>query len=130
MMKKLLLIGSLAGFCALAMTGCYNDNSEELYPKVPVTNCDTANLSFSATVAPIFNTNCAAAAGCHKTGSNTGGYILDGYEGAKQAANSGRLIGAINWLPGHSQMPKGGSKLSDCDILKIETWVNRGTPNN
>jgi hypothetical protein len=129
MMKKILLIGSIVVLGGLVITGCYNDNSEELYPKVPASNCDTANLSFSAKVAPIFNNSCALS-GCHKTGSSLGGHILDTYEGVKAAANSGRLIGAINWLPNHSPMPKGGSKLSFCDILKIETWIKQGTPNN
>jgi hypothetical protein len=27
-------------------------------------------------------------------------------------------------------MPKGGSKIPDCDINKIRAWINRGSLNN
>jgi len=27
-------------------------------------------------------------------------------------------------------MPKGGNKLSDCDIRKLEIWIIKGKPNN
>src|SRR5688500_5214875 len=128
-MKKILLTGSIIGLGWTVVSGCYNDNSEDLYPKPPISTCDTVNFTYSSKVQPIFSQSCALS-NCHKTGSNTGGYILDTYEGAKAAANSNRLIGAIKWLPGHSQMPKGGSKLSDCDILKIELWINKGMPDN
>jgi hypothetical protein len=29
-----------------------------------------------------------------------------------------------------SAMPKGGGKLSDCDINKIRSWLNKGMLNN
>jgi hypothetical protein len=127
-MRKILLGGSIIAIVGAALSGCYNDNSEDLYPKAPISTCDTANFTYSSKVQPIFNQSCALS-NCHKTGSNTGGYILDTYEGAS-AVNSDRLLGAIKWLPGHSQMPKGGAKLSDCEILKIETWITKGKPNN
>lgn len=128
-MTRIFKIGIAVSMVAMMFAGCYNDNSEDLYPQQPISTCDTANISFSGKIQPILNQHCALS-GCHQTGSSLGGYILDTYDGAKATANSNRLMGAIKWLPGHSQMPKNAAKLSDCDILKIETWVNRGMPNN
>ncbi len=127
-MRKNVLTGFVALlFSSLFWLGCYNDNSEDLFPQP--TQCDTSNVTFTATIQPILNQHCALA-NCHATGSALGGYMLDNYDGVKNTVMSGRIIGAINWEAGYSQMPKNAVKLSDCDILKIETWINNGALNN
>jgi len=44
------------------------------------------------------------------------------------AVGFNRIIGAINHDDGFSPMPKGGSKVSDCDIDKMTQWINDGAP--
>jgi mono/diheme cytochrome c family protein len=72
------------------------------------------------------NTYCK---GCHNPASLGGGIDLSTYAGVKTAA-LGRLMGTLNQAAGYSAMPKGGSKLSDCQIRQIEKWIQAGTLNN
>ncbi len=91
------------------------------------TSCDTtASITYNNNIKAIFNAYCT---GCHNTSSPAGGYSLDNYTGAKNCAQSGRLLGAIQWLSGYSPMPQGGNKIPDCDITKIQKWINSGMPN-
>lgn len=90
-------------------------------------NCDTVNMMFTANVLPILKTNCYS---CHGNGQVNGGVNFDTYAGVKAVADNGRLIGAITHAQGFSPMPKGMSKLSDCNINKIRSWIGRGTLNN
>jgi len=91
-----------------------------------VNNCDTSNITYTNSIKTIFDTNCT---GCHNTANPSGGWALDTYNSAKNCAQSGRLLGAVKWLSGYSPMPQGGNKLPNCDILKIEKWINSGMPN-
>ena len=68
--------------------------------------------------------------GCHNAATQSGGLILENYDGLRVVATNGRLLGALKRLPGFSPMPKGGNKLSDCEINIVEKWVNAGAPNN
>jgi hypothetical protein len=45
-------------------------------------------------------------------------------------AQNGKLYGAVNHSPGYSPMPKGGTKLSACNISKIKAWIDGGSLNN
>ncbi len=93
--------------------------------------CDTsAAVLFSATVKPIMDAKCATA-GCHDA-NGAGGYALNTYAGVKACVNSGRFMGSMNQVSGsgYSYMPKGANKLDQCDINKIQKWVNAGALNN
>jgi hypothetical protein len=89
--------------------------------------CDSSRRAFAADVQPLLNTYCQ---GCHNSGTPSGGIVLDSYTGARSAALSGRLIGAISHSAGFSAMPQGGPKLSDCNIAQIRGWVQDGALNN
>jgi mono/diheme cytochrome c family protein len=110
---------------SLAFTSCYYDNEEELYPN-PVA-CDTTNVTYSGTVAPILSENCNS---CHGSTSPSAGIITDNYTDLQTIVQNGKFVGAINHLNGFSPMPKGGNKLSDCNLAKIEKWIDSGAPNN
>lgn len=107
------------------MTGCYYDNEEELYPQ-PI-ECDTSNITYSATIDPIMINSCND---CHGSSSPSGNVITDTYEGVKEIADDGRLWGTVNHEQGYSPMPKGLPKLNDCDLTKISIWLNEGALNN
>jgi len=108
-----------------SVTGCYYDNEEELYPQ-PV-ECDTLNITYSATIAPIMETNCNE---CHGGSSPSANIRTDTYDGLKIIADDGKLWGAINHENGYSPMPKDRPKLNDCDLKKIEIWLDNGALND
>lgn len=122
-MKPTALLITFLGTLLLA-TGCYYDNEEDLYPQ---TACDTANITFSATVYPIFQSSCSQ---CHNNVSPSASIDLSSYDGIVAAVNTGRLLGAINQESGFSPMPKNSDKLSACFISQISIWINNGMPNN
>lgn len=94
------------------------------------TTCDTANQTLAANVQPILQTYCY---GCHSNaGANAsgGGINLETYASLQTYASIGKLMCAVNQGAGCSAMPKGGSKLPQCEIDKIQSWVNAGALNN
>jgi len=89
-------------------------------------SCDTTNVTYTNSIKAIFDNNCIS---CHNASNPSGGWALDTYNSSKTCAQSGRLLGAVKWLSGYSAMPPGGNKLSDCNIAKIQKWINAGMPN-
>jgi hypothetical protein len=89
-------------------------------------DCDTSNVTFSGTIFPIIQTNCL---GCHSGNVVSGGINLSTYDGVYNVVVDGRLYGAVNQTAGYTAMPL-GSRLSDCEILQINYWINDGAPNN
>lgn len=108
--------------------GCYYDKEELVYPPTTGTSCDTTAVKYSTDIVNILQSNCL---GCHGgTASFGGGNKLDTYASLKTYANSGALLGAITHSPGYPAMPPSGTKLPDCNIAKIRTWIRNGAPNN
>jgi hypothetical protein len=108
----------------LLFSGCYYDVEEELYPNTGI--CDTTNVTYAATIAPLLNQNCN---GCHSGAAPSGNIDLSNYANVKICADNGSLYGSMIHDPNWSQMPKGGSKLDDCTLLKVKTWIDNGCPN-
>lgn len=107
--------------------GCYYHKADLVSPP-PTSTCDTTNITYSKDVTAIINANCIA---CHGgDAALSGGVVLDTYPGLLIYANSGDLLNNIEQNPGSDPMPKGGAKLSDCDINIIRAWINNGAPNN
>lgn len=90
--------------------------------------CDTSAHKFSADIQPILGSWCTGA--CHTTSKPDGGFDLSNYSGVKACAQSGKLMNSINHTGSAIAMPQGGGKIPDCDIQKIQNWVNAGYPNN
>lgn len=113
----------------ISITGCYYDNEEKLYSEIS-TSCDLNNVTFAATVKPILQASCYA---CHSNSNATNsgdGIKLENYTDVQKMAKDGKLMGTVNHSNGYSAMPKGGGKLSDCEINQLQTWIDNGTPNN
>ncbi len=126
-MKKLLVLTGVIGIAAL--TGCYNDKADQLYPKV-TTGCDTTSVTYAAVIQPIFTQKCATS-GCHDAATKSGGYDYTSYNSSiTTSVNSGALLGTITHNSNYRSMPDGQAKLDDCTINKITRWVNLGAPNN
>jgi hypothetical protein len=112
-------------FALIALiTGCTNDNEEDLYPEV---KCDSTNTTYTVSIAPIMATYCD---GCHSTATASGGVITDNYQSLKPIAQGGLLWNVVNHNPGFRPMPDGAPKLGTCELAKIKNWVNRGAPEN
>lgn len=117
------VLNILTGLITVCMSSCYYDKGDKLYPATGA--CDTALITYNQHIAPVLNENCVS---CHQASVISGNIRLDNFQEASAAANSGKLLPAVKHLSGGGKnMPPGG-KLSDCNILKIETWINRGLP--
>jgi len=91
---------------------------------------DCTNISYTATIQPIFNTNCTS---CH---GGLGGLNLGSYSTLMSGGNSGTVIifgnGSGSLLvkklrgTAGTQMPKNQTPLNDTTINLIETWIDEG----
>jgi hypothetical protein len=107
------------------VNACYYDNMEELYPDTG--SCDTTNVIFSTAIWPVLQSNCT---GCHSGSAPSGNITIENYNDVVPLVHDGSLMGTIRFESGYTPMPKGGNKLSDCSITKLEIWINNGMPNN
>jgi mono/diheme cytochrome c family protein len=123
-MKKIFSLLTISAVSMLVLSGCYYDNQQDLYPKI---TCDVTSATYSGNVATIIQSNCIS---CHSSAAQLGGVNLEGYTNLKPYASNGKLAGVIEQLPGFSPMPKGASKLNECDIAVIKKWISDGAGNN
>jgi len=90
-------------------------------------NCDTLNVTYTGTIFPIIQNSCM---GCHSGASPDGQIDLTTYQNIFTVAQNGKLFGAVNHSQGYQFMPKGGSKLPDCQVDEIRIWIENGALNN
>lgn len=128
MIKKILFLSIIFVCLLVLIPSCYYDNEVDLYPfdNAP---CDTTNVTYSQTIAPIMSANCN---NCHNINTPNGNppVITDNYKDLKVVADNGKLYNSVNWVDGKHNMPQGGGKLSYCDIAKINIWINAKSPDN
>ncbi len=117
----LLVLGS-AGVL-LVSAGCADSKKEQPSP------CDVQgqNITYAAVVSPIFDARCRACHSSQAANSMGGGNDFSTYEAIKRFP-SNVLLNSIKQAPGARAMPPVGSKLSDCDIERIERWIATGYP--
>lgn len=114
-----------AALLLVFQTSCYYDHEAVLYENVP---CEIpVNPSFTADVLPLLNARCN---NCHAGTSPSAGIKLNSHTEVIKYVNDGTLMGSINHSSGFSAMPKNGSKLSACEITKIQDWIDSGAPDN
>lgn len=108
----------------LSFTSCYYDVEEMLYPS---SECDTSSISYTNDIIPIISDNCYV---CHDKEAKFGNVILDSHTELTKFTPDNRLIGVIKHSAGSIPMPQGAPKLLDCQIEKIEAWIDQGALNN
>ncbi|MGD0756145.1 MAG: hypothetical protein ABR927_13910 [Bacteroidales bacterium] len=123
-MKRLFISLATLSIFLLFFVSCYYDNEEALYPTLN-NACDTTNVTYSGTIAPLLNNNCT---GCHGGSIPSGGILLTNYASVQTVASSGMLMNALNGN-GVPVMPASGS-LSVCKIAQFQIWIRNGMPNN
>lgn len=125
-MKKVMIL-ALAGLLTYA---CTKDNKEDLLAAQANgqnDSCLTVDMSYQNDIKSILTQNCASS-GCHLGPNGVGGLDLSTYASAQRIATDGEMMGRINNTNGPLMPPTG--KLSDCDIDKIQSWINNGAQNN
>lgn len=116
----------MALFLFAGITSCYYDNEEDLYQYIK-TDCDTANVTYSLSIAPIMQTYCN---GCHSASAPSAGIITSTHAGLQVIAQSGSLYGSMTHASQYSPMPKDSPKVSDCMLSKLRIWIAAGAQNN
>ncbi|GAA4383919.1 cytochrome c [Hymenobacter koreensis] len=115
--------GASLGLLVLVSACSYSNGGD------PAPCNDPTPVTYAGVISPIFDTNCRS---CHGAGvyqTLGGGNDYSSYQAIKN--QSARLIlGCISHEAGYNPMPKGGAKISACDIARIKSWIDAGQPNN
>ena len=76
------------GVISFALTSCFYDNVEELYPNADA-SCDTLSVGFSSGISEIIYQSCATT-NCHVAG--TGRVLLTNYTEIKATIDNGLFV--------------------------------------
>lgn len=106
------------GFLLFAVSSCYYDNGEDLYPTDP-NDCKTDSLTYDGDIKAIFSNSCAVS-GCHITGVQPPS--LETYSEVKASLSRIEQRALVQ-----KDMPTGGP-LSSCDQEKLKQWIADGAP--
>lgn len=123
-MKKLFSFFLIFSGAVFIVYSCSKKNEEDLNGGA---TCSSSNMTYTANIKPILQSFCFS---CHGNGLSENGVNFDTYAGVKAVVDNGKLIGVITHSAGFPAMPQGGAKLSDCNISKIQDWINHGALNN
>jgi hypothetical protein len=103
------------------LSACTFQNEEEYFEHY---NCNTDSISYDS-VTVVFKNICLQ---CHSTSfTRRDGIFFDNYELTKASINTGLVLPAIKHA-GPYKMPYNMDKLSDCQIERIEAWIEDGMP--
>lgn len=102
--------------------GCTFENEREYFGLAAT--CDTTDITYDS-LTYVFQGTCL---GCHSEKSSfRPGIAFDDYASTKASINTGKVLPAIKHT-GDYKMPYNLPQLPECDIKKIETWINNGMP--
>ena len=103
-------------------SSCYYDKSDLLYGE---TACDTALVSYATSVNPVMVSQCVS---CHSGSFPSASINLENYAAVKAyaTANKAKLVGSVKWDGTASNMPKGGTQWSACQLNTLSAWINQG----
>lgn len=121
-MKKFLFSLGIIG--TILTASCYYDVESELYGTKA---CDNTVVSYNGRIKAILDAQCTS---CHGGSTPSASIAVDTYLTAKNADADGKLNCTISQSSGCNPMPKGGSKLSQCDIDACAQWAAAGYPEN
>lgn len=127
-MKMKISLASLLLLAAVLISSCYYDKEGLLYSgnSGPCTD-STGTVSYAQKVVPLLQQYCYS---CHTGSFPSGNQLMGTYTADKAMALNGKLYGTISHAAGLSPMPKGMSKMTNCQIAVIKKWIDSGTLNN
>lgn len=99
-------------------SGCYYDKQDDLYGP-----CATKNLTYTKDISVMVNQSCLM---CHNTKDSLGGITLHDYNSVVECIKNGKFVGSVKQDGTASNMPKGGSKWSNCQLSKLDAWIKGG----
>lgn len=122
-MKKILIFICLGLLIVLVMSSCSDEDN--MMVDMEPEEC-TDNLTFTADVEMIINSNCAYS-GCHVAG--TGLPVLTSYDDVKVQIENGRFEDRVlvrqNMPPSNASGP---TELSEADLHTLSCWIEQGYP--
>ncbi len=92
--------------------------------KESINTCDTSNVTYTNHINSLFAT--CTASGCHNSGSTDGS--LASYSDIKSFPKLAKIIPSLEHKVGFVAMPQGQAQLSDCEISKVQAWLDNGMP--
>jgi hypothetical protein len=113
-------------FLLVISHGCYYDNAQELF------TCNPSEVSYAEDVAPILVSRCYECHDVTNAPSLGDGILLEGHGNlvAYLQDNEIKFIGSIEWNGQGSPMPKNSTRLDNCSVNTINTWIAEGKRNN
>ena len=114
-------------------SACENDTAEPKKEDTPIASCNdtVGSVTYDNKIEALITTRCGSNSNaCHNGGSSSSGISLDEYDDVKEAVTDHNLMATIRHESGFDAMPKGSSKLSDCQIAVFQKWVDTGMPKN
>jgi len=121
------IIGSwLVGL--LTISSCTFNNEQDFFRVPPCDSSrvdrDTINVNYND-LTYIFSDVCAT---CHYPNNPfQPNIVMNTYESVVLSVKTGRVIPAIQFT-GRYQMPKDLPKLENCELQRIEVWIEKGMP--
>ncbi|SFQ23728.1 c-type cytochrome [Hymenobacter arizonensis] len=115
------LLGALAGLLAQGCTYAQGP------PPGPCN--DAAAPTYAAVIAPLVAAQCLECHGAAVNATQGGGLDFSTYRGFTNQS-AAYLMSSVRHEPGAAAMPKGRAQLSDCDIARLQAWIDAGWPNN
>ena len=110
-------------FFSMFIFSCTSDNEEDVFG-LNDSECETEGIYYntiedSKSIATIIADKCL---NCHGVGNDMSGVSLEDYESLVVYENLDDIINSTSTpMP-----PSGVVQLTDCEKLKIESWVNNG----
>ena len=127
-------LASFISFSVILFASCATDKTPEPVVTPPCIQ-DGQVISYANDIVPILNTYCndPAFGSCHQSNNdpNASGFDYTTYDGfASEAPDN-----IVTFVLGpNATMPKsisnGPTAMTDCDKLKLQTWLDQGVPNN
>lgn len=116
---QILFITGFLFICILIFSSCRDENIlvENLKPGI---SCDTNGITFTKFVQPTLDRNCLS---CHNNSYAMAGINLEGYDNIKSSAITGMLMKSFSGKMGNYMN-------NNCEISKIQAWINQGSLNN
>ncbi len=122
-MKKIIICSAIIAF----IFSCTKQNGDELALGTRIKElCSKDTISYKNDIKYIIDSDCI---GCHSTAQALGGVILDNYTDLSMWA-SADLLNVVRQESGFPAMPRGSTKIHECKIRALETWVAQGMLNN